>query len=193
MKLLTYIGINSNFTYKNVCIYLYKFWNNNKVMTKKINKDFFFLIKYLECFILYNVILFVILMYYDIINIYVLYDLIFDNNLNIVKNVYSDNEMVHTFAPSDIKLHNSFFEKFIDLFKANSYFKYFPSYFVDSLEKKEKGIVYNLEPFFDDVHHQRVKYIYELESHVNEMYSSIKQYKSTVDWILSNTNNILCN
>lgn len=158
MKFFIPKNINFNFTYK----------------------DFLIVTKYIEYFILYNIILFVILIYYDIINVYVLYDLIYDNTFNIVINVSS--EMVHTFAPSDIKLYNSFFDKFIYLFKSNSSFKYFPSYFVDvPCYKSNKKYINTLEPLFYGINNQRLSYIYELESLVNEMCFSIKQYKLSIN------------
>ena len=166
---------------------------------------------YIIIYTLLFLILIIFLWFYFLVflfNIYVLYQILYnivDTTVFINENEYEiyitnfqsnyNNKLNTNYLDRFIELFKSnYLDRFIELFKSNSSIKYFPNYFVDvpSFNKYDKEIVYNLEPLYYNINNQRLNRINELESLVNEMYYCIKQYKSTVDWILNNHNNNLC-
>jgi hypothetical protein len=111
---LTTININTNFTYKDICVLIY----------------IIFFIMFIS---LYSVILIITLFYLNIIDFnlfkdaYTLYEI--------------SPKIEETYKFSNIKfdtkcINNGIFGWFVDLFKTNSSIKYFPSYFISNIRYK---------------------------------------------------------
>jgi hypothetical protein len=154
---------------------------------------FLFLISIISI-IFYYVIILNILIYFSVI------DITFDNiaEVNIFNDIYPKYLEIPQLTNTNIikNIDKSLFGIFVDLFKStNTSIKYFPSYFVGSgfgsncirYENYSNTIlelVYSQH--FITLNNQELIYMNNLESIYNVMLNNMKEYSSTVNWIINN-------